>query len=37
MGGAIVVGEPTNLEAIKATDPKGALGRLVRKTDKALK
>jgi pseudoazurin len=37
MGGAIVVGEPTNLEAIKATDPKGALGRLVRKTEKALK
>lgn len=37
MGGAIIVGEATNLEAIKATKPKGALGRLVRKTDKALK
>jgi pseudoazurin len=37
MGGAIVVGNPTNLEAIKAMKPKGALKRLVKKTDKALK
>ena len=37
MGGAIVVGEPSNLEAIKATKPKGALKRLVRKAEKALK
>lgn len=37
MGGAIIVGEPTNLEAIKATNPKGALKRLVKKAEKALK
>lgn len=37
MGGAIIVGEPTNLQAIVDSDPKGALGRLVRKTQKALK
>ncbi len=31
MGGAIIVGEPTNLEAIKAADVTGGLGRIVRK------
>jgi len=36
MGGSIIVGEPTNLEAIKATKPKGALKRLVKKTVKAV-
>ena len=37
MGGVIIVGEPTNLEAIKASKPKGALKRLVKKADKATK
>ncbi len=37
MGGSIIVGEPTNLEAIAATKPKGALKRLVKKTQKAVK
>jgi pseudoazurin len=37
MGGAIIVGEPTNLEAIKASKPKGALKRLVKKAEKAVK
>ncbi len=37
MGGAIIVGEPSNLEDIKATEPKGALKRLVRKAEKAIK
>lgn len=37
MGGVIIVGEPTNLEEIQATKPKGAMGRLVRKAAKALK
>jgi pseudoazurin len=37
MGGAIVVGNPSNLDAIKATNPKGALKRLVKKAEKALK
>ena len=37
MGGAIVVGNPTNLEDIKASNPKGALKRLVKKAEKALK
>lgn len=37
MGGVIIVGEPTNLEAIKATKPKGALKRLVKKAAKAVK
>ncbi len=36
MGGVIIVGEPTNLDAIKATTPKGALKRLIKKTDKFL-
>lgn len=36
MGGVIIVGEPTNLEAIVATKPKGALRRLVKKTQKAV-
>ena len=31
MGGAIIVGEPVNLEQIKNADAKGAAGRLVRK------
>lgn len=31
MGGAIIVGNPVNLEQIKAADAKGAAGRLVRK------
>jgi pseudoazurin len=37
MGGVVIVGNPTNLEAIKATDPKGALKRLVKKAEKAVK
>lgn len=37
MGGAIIVGNATNLEAIKATEPKGALKRLVKKAEKAVK
>jgi pseudoazurin len=37
MGGAIVVGNPSNLEDIKATNPKGALKRLVKKAEKAVK
>lgn len=35
MGGAIIVGNATNLDAIKATNPKGALKRLVKKAEKA--
>ncbi len=31
MGGSIIVGNPVNLEQIKAADAKGAAGRLVRK------
>lgn len=31
MGGAIIVGEPVNLEQLKNADAKGAAGRLVRK------
>ena len=31
MGGAIIVGEPVNLEQIKAVDAKGAAKRLVNK------
>jgi len=37
MGGVIIVGNPTNLDDIKATKPKGALKRLVKKAEKALK
>jgi pseudoazurin len=37
MGGAIIVGNATNLDAIKATNPKGALKRLVKKAEKAAK
>lgn len=37
MGGVIIVGEPTNLETIAATKPKGALRRLVKKAQKAVK
>lgn len=37
MGGVVIVGEPTNLEDIKATDPHGALKRLVKKAEKAVK
>ncbi|MFW5451835.1 MAG: plastocyanin/azurin family copper-binding protein [Methylophagaceae bacterium] len=37
MGGVVIVGEPTNLEAIAATKPKGALKRLVKKAQKAVK
>lgn len=33
MGGAVIVGEPVNLDAIKAQDVKGGLGRVV---DKAI-
>ena len=33
MGGAVIVGEPTNLEAVKAQDVKGGLKRV---TDKAI-
>jgi|SRR5690554_3595746 len=34
MGGAVIVGEPTNLDVIKASDVKGGLGRVVRQTIK---
>ena len=37
MGGVIIVGTPTNLDDIEATKPKGALKRLVKKAEKALK
>jgi len=37
MGGVIIVGEPTNLEAIGATKPKGATKRLYKKAVKATK
>lgn len=37
MGGVVIVGKPTNLEAIEATKPKGALKRLVKKAAKAVK
>lgn len=37
MGGVIIVGTPTNLDDIQATKPKGALKRLVKKAQKALK
>ena len=36
MGGAIIVGEPTNFDAIKNSNPKGPLKRLVKKTEQAL-
>lgn len=35
MGGAIIVGNPVNLDAIKAQDVKGGLGRVVSKAVKA--
>ena len=34
MGGAVIVGDPVNLEKIKNADAKGAAGRLVRKAIK---
>lgn len=37
MGGAIVVGEPSNFQEIVDSKPKGALKRLVKKTQQALK
>lgn len=37
MGGVVIVGTPTNLDDIQATKPKGALKRLVKKAEKALK
>ena len=37
MGGVVIVGEATNLQKIVDEDPSGALGRLVRKTQKAVK
>lgn len=37
MGGVIIVGTPTNLDDIQAKEPKGALKRLVKKAEKALK
>ncbi|MDX1573573.1 MAG: plastocyanin/azurin family copper-binding protein [Methylophaga sp.] len=37
MGGAIIVGEPTNLQAIVDSKPKGALKRLVKKVQQATK
>jgi pseudoazurin len=37
MGGVIIVGNPTNLEAIAASKPKGATKRLVKKAKKAVK
>ena len=36
MGGVIIVGEPTNMQAIADSDPKGALKRLVKKAQKAV-
>jgi pseudoazurin len=35
MGGAIIVGEPTNLDAIGDSKPKGALKRLYKKSSKS--
>lgn len=32
MGGAVIVGEPTNLEDIKSADVTGGVGRVVKKT-----
>lgn len=32
MGGAVVVGEPKNLDAIKAADESGGLGRVIRQS-----
>jgi pseudoazurin len=37
MGGAIIVGEPTNLQSIGDSKPKGALKRLYKKAAKAAK
>ena len=37
MGGVIIVGEPTNLQEVVDTKPKGALKRLVKKAVKATK
>lgn len=37
MGGVIIVGNPTNLDDIEASKPKGSLKRLVKKAKKALK
>ena len=37
MGGVIIVGEPTNLQEVVDTKPKGALKRLVKKAQKATK
>lgn len=34
MGGAVIVGEPVNLETIKASDAKGGVGRVIRQTIK---
>lgn len=34
MGGAVIVGDPVNLEKIKNADAKGAAGRLARKAIK---
>lgn len=31
MGGAVIVGEPTNLDTIKSADAKGGVGRVVKK------
>jgi len=36
MGGAIIVGEPTNLQEIVDAKPKGALRRLVKKVEQAV-
>lgn len=36
MGGAVVVGEPKNLDAIKAADESGGLGRVISQTISAL-
>jgi pseudoazurin len=36
MGGVIIVGNPTNLEAITASKPKGALKYFVKKANKAM-
>ncbi len=37
MGGVIIVGNPTNLDDVAATSPKGAAKRLLKKAEKAMK
>lgn len=37
MGGVVIVGNPTNMETIEASKPKGAAKRLMKKAQKAIK